>query len=58
MTAIEASRNITRLTEVLLKMPTKKESENIAGIVEIPNINITAAPQKALAVLAAVMAKK
>ena len=49
---------MTLLKEVFLKIPTKKERENIAGIVDIPNISITMAPQKALAVLAAVMAKK
>jgi len=52
-----------RLIIIFLKLvaevrDVKNPSPNIAGMVLIPKINITKAPYKALAVLAAVIAKK
>ena len=58
MTANEASFVIICRNLSFLKSPTKKPRLNKAGIVLKPKINITKAPYRGLAVLAAVMAKK
>ena len=58
MTAKDASFIMMSLKDVLENIEAKNPSEKRAGMVLIPKINITTAPQNTLAVLAAVTAKK
>ena len=58
MTATEERLIIIFLKFVADAREDKNPSENIAGTVLIPKINITSAPERGLAVLAAVIAKK
>ena len=66
MYAIYIPKIITKIEAIFIKIslkfdclknPTKNPKKNSAGIVLRPKINITTAPQKALPVLAAVIAK-
>ena len=52
------SRIIIFLNEDWLNIPTKNPSEKSAGMVLIPKINITNAPDKAPPVLVAIIAKE